>query len=112
MVVYWYGTTVLAGASLSERLTQTWAVIDTTPSSAKRPMSRGDGVTQASGAQTAPNSSAATVCVVTSTVSPVPRSTRVESIESENVKLPASAISAGQPSTPEPGRRQTMTPMK
>ena len=50
-----------AGASLSERLTQTCATIATTPSSASSTRSRGDGVTQANGASTAPNTSAATV---------------------------------------------------
>ena len=37
---------------------------------------------------------------------------RVEIIDSENVKLPASAISAGQVNAAEPGRRQTITPTK
>ena len=89
MVVYWYGTTVEAGASLSERLTQTCATIATMPSSARSTRSRIDDVTQATGDSTAPSTSAATVCDTTSTVSLVPRKVRVAIIDNENVKLPA-----------------------
>src|SRR5688500_18517241 len=103
MVVYWYGTTVLAGASFSERLTQTCASSATMPRSASRTMSRGGGAIQFSGASAAPKTSAATVCVVTSTVSLEPRSERVEIIDSENVKLPASATSAGALIAATPG---------
>src|SRR5262245_39035931 len=112
MVVYWYGTTTLAGASLSERLTQTCATIDTMPSSTSSSASRSGGVTQPIGASAAPNSSAAAVCVVTRTVSVVPRRLRVAIIDSEKVNEPASAISAGADSAAEPGRRHTSTPTK
>ena len=44
--VYWYGTTTQAGASLSERLTQTCAIIATTPRSASRTASRQVSATQ------------------------------------------------------------------
>ena len=82
------------------------------PSNASSARSVPDGGTQANGAATMPNTSAATVCVVTSTVWLVPRRKRVEIIDSENVKLPISAISAGQDSAVTPGRRHTITPMK
>src|SRR4029079_15066012 len=112
MVVYWYGTTMLAGASLSERLTQACAIIATLPSSANSSASRGGGVTQPIGASATPNTSAAAVCVVTSTVSVVPRRLRVATMSSEKVNEPPSAISAGADSAAEPGRRQTSTPRK
>src|ERR1044071_1432450 len=96
MVVYWYGTTMLAGASLSERLTQTCATIATMPSSASSSASRGGGVTQPIGASTAPKIIAAAVWAVTSTMSVVPRRLRVAIIDSEKVNEPESAISDGQ----------------
>ena len=61
---------------------------------------------------TAPKASAPSVCAVTSAVSPVPRRVRVVTIDIENVKLPTSAISAGQPTVAVAGRSATTTPAK
>src|SRR5215207_467511 len=95
-MVYWYGTTTLAGASLSERLTHTSAPIATTPSSASNGKSCADGVTQPNGASTAPTTSVVAICVETSARSAVPRNTRVVTSSTAYIRLPASAISAGQ----------------
>ena len=94
-MVYWYGTTTEAGASLSARLMQKCAKVATTPSSTRKAPSNQVSATQVNGAVTAPNSTAPIIWVVTSTVSDVPRTSRVQIIKTENARLPAMATRAG-----------------
>ncbi len=64
------------------------------------------------GAITAPNNSAPTICAVTSTVSEVPRTSRVQIINSENEKLPVMATAAGQDRLCADGLSAIITPIK
>jgi hypothetical protein len=89
---------------------QTCATMATTPSSTSSAVSPGVSATQVKGAAIAPNSSAPTVCVVTSTMSEVPRTSRVQIISTENEKLPAMATMAAGVSAPAVGPSAIMTP--
>src|SRR5581483_8801230 len=97
---YWYGTTTLAGASFSERLTENSARLER------------DGVTQPNGDIAAPSRNEPANCDDAITMSGVDRSERVISINPEKLRLPASAISAGPLKVCAEGRSAMMTPRK
>src|SRR3954471_3262947 len=101
-----------AGASLSERLTHISAQIDTQPANANSARLPGVGVTQPSGAITAPSTEVPMNCDVASTMSGVARNARVTSISTENERLPASAIIAGQVTLWAEGCIAISTPQK
>src|ERR1700753_1249134 len=112
IIEYWYGTTTLAGASLSERLTHNSALIEMHPAVANRQRLLKSGVTQPIGASSAPNRKVPANCDAASTMSGVARSERVISINSANDVLPPSAISAGQLMVCDDGRSAISTPQK
>src|ERR1700744_3723293 len=86
---------VLAGASLSERLTHNNAPTEIAPDAKNRPRLPHVGVTQPSGAVARPNNNVPANCAEASTMSGVARSERVIIIKTEKARLPASAIIAG-----------------
>src|SRR5438105_4045030 len=96
IIEYWYGTTTLAGASLSERLTQNSAVTETHPASAKIARLPDVGGTQWNADSAAPSKNVPTNCEDAITISGVLRRLRVISISVANDRLPPSAISAGR----------------
>src|SRR5581483_11911963 len=104
------GTTRLAGASLSERLTHNSAHTEIAPAAKKRPRLLHVGVTQPIGAIKRPNSRPLTNCAEASTISGVARNSRVVRSEQEKERLPASAIIAGQLTDCAEGRSATSTP--
>src|SRR3954453_10730588 len=112
IMVYWYGTTMLAAASLSERLTQANAAAATTPSSIISAKSPALGPTQPSGATTPLTTTMAPKVPLTITTSEVPRSMRVMIRKIAKKKLPASAISAGKVNVAAEGRSAINTPAK
>src|SRR6476620_7563002 len=96
IIEYWYGTTTLAGASFSERLTQSNAATEMIPAIANSTRLPAPGVTQPNGDSRAPSMNVPPNCDDASTMSGVARSERVISINSANDRLPLSAIIAGQ----------------
>src|SRR5215467_3867015 len=80
IIEYWYGTTTLAGASFSERLTQSSAATEMMPAVKNSTRLPADGVTQPNGDSTRPRMNVPPNCVVASTISGVARSERVISI--------------------------------
>src|SRR5665213_1738550 len=90
---------------------QVCAIIATAPSSTNSAPSHHPSVTHVNGAATSPNASAPTVCVVTRTVSDVPATRRVNTIKTENDRLPAIATIAGGVSEPAVGDSAIITPM-
>ena len=91
---------------------QRWATVATTPSTTSSATAFHVSATQVNGAITKPNSSAAAICTVTSTVSEVPRTRRVQTSSSAKEMLPAMAISAGQEKLCADGLSAIMTPAK
>src|SRR5216684_2918524 len=112
IIEYWYGTTTLAGASFSERLTQRSAATEMHPAAANRPRLPGLGVTQPNGDISAPSVNEPANCDDASTISGVFRNERVISISSAKDRLPASAIMAGQLAICDDGRSAITTPQK
>src|ERR1700720_3496529 len=110
MIVYCYGTTTLAAASLSERLTQASAQIENTPNSDIKAKSRSDGLTQAMGATAPPNSKVPSSCPATSTVFDVSRNCRVTIMSSAKNTLPTRAMQAGSVKVAAEGRNAISTP--
>src|SRR3954469_14170775 len=88
IIEYWYGTTTLAGASFSERLTHNSAATEMHPAAANRPRLPMLGATQPNGDITAPNVNVPANCDEASTISGVLRNERVISINSANDTLP------------------------
>src|SRR5581483_6485871 len=109
---YWYGTTTLAGASFSERLTQSSALTEMQPATANSARLERDGGTQPNGDIAAPSRNEPANCDDAITMSGVDRSERVISINPEKLRLPASAISAGPLKVCAEGRSAMMTPRK
>src|SRR6266404_607379 len=103
---------MLAGASLSERLTQNSATTETAPEAMKKPRLPNVGVIQPNGATTMPNTSVPANCAVLSTISGVVRSKRVINSVAANAMLPASAIIAGQLTLCAEGCNAITTPQK
>src|SRR3977135_4666768 len=110
IIEYWYGTTTLAGASFSERLTHNSALTEMHPAAANRPRLPMPGVTQPKGDISAPSANVPANCDDASTISGVARSERVISINSANDRLPPSAIIAGQLPAWERGPSATSAP--
>src|SRR5216683_2782299 len=112
IIEYWYGTTTLAGASFSERLTHNSAATEMHPAAANRPRLPRLGVTQPIGDNNAPSRKVPANCDDASTISGVARSERVISINSANDRLPPSAMTAGQLTVCDDGRSAITTPQK
>src|SRR5215470_9574609 len=112
IMVYWYGTTTLAGASVSERLTHASATTDSTPNSTSSTKSRSEGAVQPNGAAMAPNTSVDTSCPDMSTICAVFRSMRVVTSKTAKNRLPLTAISAGSVKLAGDGRNASTTPAK
>src|SRR5450755_4721990 len=110
IIEYWYGTTTLAGASFSERLTHKSALTEMHPATANRPRLPRLGVTQPNGDISAPSKNVPANCDDASTISGVARNERVISIRTANDRLPPSAISAGQLTVCDDGRSAINTP--
>src|SRR3982074_3345145 len=109
IIEYWYGTTVEAGASFSERLTHNSALTEMHPAAANRPRLPILGVTQPNGDISAPRVNVPTNCDDASTISGVARNERVISISTANDRLPPSAIIAGQLTVCDDGRSAIST---
>src|SRR5215813_3944832 len=77
IIEYWYGTTTLAGASLSERLTQTSALTEMQPATANSARLPAPGATQPNGDISAPSTKVPTNCELAITMSDVARRLRV-----------------------------------
>src|ERR1700749_5282502 len=88
IIEYWWGTTTLAGASFSERLTQTSAVTEMQPAAANSARLPALGVTQPNGDISAPSTNVPTNCDVAITMSGVARTERVINSNRENARLP------------------------
>src|SRR6476646_6540375 len=73
---YWYGTTTLAAASFSERLTQSSALTEMRPAIANSARLDSDGVTQPNGDIAAPSTNVPENCSDAITMSGVDRSER------------------------------------
>jgi hypothetical protein len=101
---------MLAGASLSERLTQSEAKTARPPASMKKPKSRRFGVSHPNGTMTIPNTTVPTNCIDANMTSGVPRRERVTTIRNANATLPPSAMTADQSNTPADGRSAIRTP--
>src|SRR5229473_200324 len=112
IIEYWYGTTTLAGASFSERLTHNSAATEIHPAAANRPRLPRPGVTQPNGDSSAPSRKVPMNCDDASTISDVARNDRVISISSANAMLPPSAMTAGQLTVCDDGRSAISTPQK
>src|SRR6266550_4105932 len=112
IIEYLYGTTTLAGASFSERLTHNSAPTEMHPAAAKRTRPPGLGVTHPNGDNSAPSRNVPANCDEASTISGVARSERVISISTANDRLPPSAIIAGQLTVCDDGRSAINTPQK
>src|ERR1700749_801508 len=84
IIEYWWGTTTLAGASFSERLTQNSALTEMQPAAANSARLAAPGVTQPNGDISAPSRKVPTNCELAITMSGVARSERVISISIEN----------------------------
>src|SRR6476620_6137747 len=112
IIEYWYGTTTLAGASFSDRLTQNSAVTEMHPASAKNTRLPGVGGTQWNADSTAPSENVPMNCEDAITMSGVLRRLRVISIRVANDRLPPSAISAGRLTVCADGRSAISTPQK
>src|SRR5260370_40970433 len=110
IIEYWYGTTTLAGASFSERLTHNNAAAETIPATANSPRLPALGVTQPNGDMIAPSRNVPANCDEASTMAGVARSERVISISTANEVLPPSAIIAGQLTVCADGRSAINTP--
>ena len=100
---------MLAGASLSERLTQSEAKTARPPASMKKPKSRRSGVSHPNG-MTIPNTTVPTNCIDANMTSGVPRRERVTTIRNANATLPPSAMTADQSNTPADGRSAIRSP--
>src|SRR3982074_1841504 len=96
IIEYWYGTTTLAGASFSERLTHNSAATEMHPAAANRPRLIKPGVIQPNPAPSAQSGNVPANCEAASTIPAVARSERVISINTANDRLPPSAMTAGQ----------------
>src|ERR1700737_1172901 len=96
IIEYWYGTTTLAGASFSERLTHNSAATEMHPAAANRPRLPMPGATQPNGDNSAPSRNGPANCDDASPISGVARSERVISINTANDRLPPNAMTAGQ----------------
>src|SRR3982074_3595291 len=112
IIEYWYGTTTLAGASFSERLTHNSALTEMQPAAANRPRLPRLGVTQPNGDISAPSAKVPANCDDASTISGVARNERVISISTANDRLPPSAIIAGQLTVCDDGRRRITKPQE
>src|SRR5581483_4398751 len=113
IIEYWYGATMLAGASFSDRLTLNNAITVMQPPSTISAACHNDSGDQPSvGTKAKPKQNEPEICVAPSTMSGVPRNNRVTTIRIANEKLPVSAISAGQLTVPAPGFSASSTPTK
>src|SRR5229473_856594 len=112
IIEYWYGTTTLAGASFSERLTHNSAATEMHPAAANRPRLLTLGATQPNGDISAPSVNVPVNCDDASTISGVARNERVISINTANDRLPLSAMIAGQLIVCDDGRSASSTPQK
>src|SRR4030081_2280567 len=112
IIEYWYGTTTLAGASFSERLTHNSALTEMHPAAANRPRRPMPGVTQPKGDISRPSVNVPANCDDASTISGVARNDRVISISTANDRLPPSAIIAGQLTFWDDGRSAIKPPAK
>src|SRR5262249_47411590 len=104
--------TMLAGASIRARLTQSSALTEMQPAAANSARWLAFGVTQPNGAMMAPNTRVPTNWEVAKTMSGVARSNRVININTEKQRLPPSATRQGQLTVCADGLSAITTPQK